>query len=60
MRFFGREDLQAYGEKPLVEDMFELDPNRDDDAEESEVEVDISAVQKYLITLGETHSESEV
>ena len=55
-----REDMEAHGLNPLVEGMAESDADRDDNAEESEVRVDVSAVYKDLITLDATHLDSEV
>ena len=49
-----------HGAKPLVKGMAESVANTDDNAEEIEVEVDVRAVYKELITLSETNSDSEV
>ena len=55
-----REEMEAYGEKPLVNEMVELDTGRADNAEETEVKVDMRTIQKDLITVDATHLESEV
>ena len=49
-----------HGEKPLVEGVVESEADRDNNVEEAEVEVDVSAVYKELITLAATHLESKV
>ena len=50
-----REELEAHGSKPLVEGAVESEANRYNNVEEAEVEVDVSAVYKELITLAATH-----
>ena len=55
-----REDSKAHREKRLVEEMVELDADRDNNADEAEVEVDVSAVYKDLITLNAIHLDSDV
>ena len=55
-----REELKAHGANPLVGGMVELDDDMDDNAEEAEVEVYMSAVYKDLITLAATNLDSNV
>ena len=49
-----RDELEAHGAQPLVEGMVEPDAERANNAEEAEVEVDVSAVYKELLTLSDT------